>query len=641
MTDCSNTTAKLSYADEALKLSEKINWNYGIIMANSVLAYINKDCRNDHAAAIKCYEGMAAAAKRSGDELQYAYALEFIAMVYVKDAQYSKALDYYRLAVETKTELGSISALGNMGFMYANIADYSKALTCYDSALKMQEEFIRRSAGKDTAAILQKAGLLIFIADIYLKIQNFDKAFENYSMVLQLSEPRKNKTLAIWALTGIAKVSHGKKEDAKAIEYYNRALEDCKTQHDLPDEANIYTQLSNIYLEKGAVDSATNYVHKALTLAEDKSFNGQLPNILTTFGKIYILQKKYNDAIPALQKAVDLSEKTGALDDEKNAWETLSTTYQLIKQPGKALDAYKHFISLRDSVYNIRKANEITRIDLQSEFDRQKLVENAANKLKMQRQKAYTYSGYAGLLMVLLLSFFIYRNYSQQKKANIVISSANYAINKEKQKADMLLLNILPEEVATELKTNGNVRAKLFHNVTVLFTDFANFTEAGERFSPEDLVAELHNCFQAFDEIIGRYNIEKIKTVGDAYLAVSGLPNPNLNHAADIANAAIECRNFMIARRKELGDRTFAMRIGINSGTVIAGIVGVKKFAYDIWGDTVNTAARMEQYSEPDKINISQTTYELVKDKFTCIDRGEIDAKHKGKMHMYFVEKSV
>ena len=223
---------------------------------------------------------------------------------------------------------------------------------------------------------------------------------------------------------------------------------------------------------------------------------------------------------------------------------------------------------------------------------------------------------------------------------NLVLSNTLGELKHEKQKSDNLLLNILPEEVAAELKAKGTTTARHFDNVTVLFTDFINFTRAGERMSPQELVNELHTCFKAFDEITGRYGIEKIKTVGDAYLAVGGLPAADASHAENIVRAALEIRAFMAERVAGLGDKTFRVRIGINSGSVVAGIVGAKKFAYDIWGDTVNTAARMEQNSEAGKINISQTTYELVKDKFTCEYRGEIDAKGKGVMKMYFVDPS-
>ena len=209
----------------------------------------------------------------------------------------------------------------------------------------------------------------------------------------------------------------------------------------------------------------------------------------------------------------------------------------------------------------------------------------------------------------------------------------------EKAKSDDLLYNILPEEVANELKINGTTTARHYSNVTVLFTDFVNFTKAGEHMSPQGLIDELHACFKAFDEITGRYGIEKIKTIGDAYLAVCGLPISDPDHAANVVKAATEINAFMQQRMANLGsERTFNIRIGIHSGSVVAGIVGVKKFAYDIWGDTVNTAARMEQHGEAGRINISETTYNLVKDNFNCEYRGEVEAKGKGVMKMYFVQ---
>ena len=208
-----------------------------------------------------------------------------------------------------------------------------------------------------------------------------------------------------------------------------------------------------------------------------------------------------------------------------------------------------------------------------------------------------------------------------------------------KKKSDDLLLNILPAEVAEELKANGATVARHYDNVSVLFTDFVNFTKAGEHTSPQALIDELHACFKAFDEITGKYGIEKIKTIGDAYLAVAGLPKADPDHALNMVRAAKEISAFMANRLADHGgDLTFRIRIGIHSGSVVAGIVGVKKFAYDIWGDTVNTAARMEQHGAPGRINISQNTYELVKDAFTCEYRGELEVKGKGEMKMYFVD---
>lgn len=209
----------------------------------------------------------------------------------------------------------------------------------------------------------------------------------------------------------------------------------------------------------------------------------------------------------------------------------------------------------------------------------------------------------------------------------------------EKKRSDDLLLNILPFEIAEELKNYGTSEAKLYENVSVLFSDFVGFTNVSEKLTPKELVAELHHCFTAFDTILERNGLEKIKTIGDGYLAVCGLPIEVENHAVKAIQAAIEITEFINKRQTEGGK--FNIRIGINSGSAVAGIVGVKKFAYDIWGDTVNTASRLEQHSLSGKINISDTTYRLVKNNFTCIHRGKIDAKNKGKIDMYFVERKI
>ncbi len=205
----------------------------------------------------------------------------------------------------------------------------------------------------------------------------------------------------------------------------------------------------------------------------------------------------------------------------------------------------------------------------------------------------------------------------------------------EKEKSESMLLNILPAGIIEELKTTGYSKAKLFNHVSVLFTDFVNFTMISEDMDPEELVTEIDFCFKAFDEIVERNGLEKIKTIGDAYLAVCGLPHEDENHARKTILAALEIMNFTQHRKNNGGK--FEIRIGVHTGPLVAGIVGIKKFAYDVWGDTVNTASRMESSGEIGKVNISNTTYELIKDEFDCTPRGKIDAKHKGLIDMYFV----
>jgi guanylate cyclase len=217
------------------------------------------------------------------------------------------------------------------------------------------------------------------------------------------------------------------------------------------------------------------------------------------------------------------------------------------------------------------------------------------------------------------------------------VSKKNYF----QARSEALLLNILPKAIADELKTNGKAEAKQFDQVTVMFTDFKNFAGISEKLSPNELVAEIDSLFRAFDRIISRHNIEKIKTIGDSYMCAGGLPVTNNTHAFDVVSASLEILQFMLQHlneRKKEGWEPFEIRIGVHTGPVVAGIVGEKKFAYDIWGDTVNLASRMESSGEAGKVNISCSTYELVKDKFNCIYRGKIKAKSKGDTDMYFVE---
>ena len=218
----------------------------------------------------------------------------------------------------------------------------------------------------------------------------------------------------------------------------------------------------------------------------------------------------------------------------------------------------------------------------------------------------------------------------------------NIIIRKEKEQNEELLLNVLPKEVAMELIENGKSAAKTFQQVTVMFTDFKDFTKISEQMNGEQLVKEIDFCFSSFDKIISKYNIEKIKTIGDSYMCVGGLPSINSTHAVDIVKAAIDIRDFMKSHNKQVvaaGKIPFEIRIGINTGPVVAGIVGIKKFSYDIWGDTVNIASRMESSGEPGKINVSGSTYELVKNNFNCTHRGKIEAKNKEEIDMYFIEE--
>lgn len=219
---------------------------------------------------------------------------------------------------------------------------------------------------------------------------------------------------------------------------------------------------------------------------------------------------------------------------------------------------------------------------------------------------------------------------------NKALSEAYEVIKQEKEKSDRLLLNILPVRVADDLKRTGRTTPESFHDVTVFFSDIVGFTNLSAGLAPEVLIDELNELFTAFDEIMARNGCERIKTIGDAYLAVCGMPEHNEHHAANIVQAAVEIVRYLVERNSQASLK-WQIRAGIHSGRVVGGVVGVKKYIYDVFGDTINTASRMESCSAPMMVNVSQSTYDLVKDEFSFVAREPVEVKGKGEMRMYFV----
>jgi class 3 adenylate cyclase len=252
-------------------------------------------------------------------------------------------------------------------------------------------------------------------------------------------------------------------------------------------------------------------------------------------------------------------------------------------------------------------------------------------------------------VLILVLAFavvivgLIYRRFLENQKQKKILEEKNRIIEDERQRSDELLLNILPASIASELKTDGKAKAHRYEQASVMFIDFKSFTKISEQLTPEDLVHELDTYFKAFDFIIGQYKLEKIKTIGDAYMVASGLSD-RITTPLSMVKAALEIQEFLNDMRHEktqVNKPYFEARIGIHAGPVVAGVVGVKKFAYDIWGDTVNIAARVQDACEPGRINISEKVFDEIRYSFQCHYRGKLPAKNKGNIDMYYVEKAL
>ena len=383
---------------------------------------------------------------------------------------------------------------------------------------------------------------------------------------------------------------------------------------------------------------ALDYFEKALEIYKALGSLQGISKAHTNLGNFHLQQNEIVIAIDHCMEGLKRAEEIESPELQKNAHECLYEAYKANGNSSKALMHLEQMIVLQDSIYNEETTKKLTRLHLQYEFDKKEATTRAEQEKKdalaqkeLQRQKLVRNVFISGFIAVLLFAFvfFVQRN----------------KISKEKERSEELLLNILPEETAKELKEKGSADAQLIEHVTVLFTDFKGFTALSEKLSPKALVKDLHECFSAFDHICEKYGKKKIKTIGDAYMAAGGLPTPNQTHAQDVVKAAIEITEFVELgkqRKIENSEPFFEIRVGVHTGPVVAGIVGIKKFQYDIWGDTVNTASRMESSGAVGKVNVSQSTYDILKDNpaFAFESRGKVAAKGKGEIEMYFVNST-
>jgi class 3 adenylate cyclase len=381
------------------------------------------------------------------------------------------------------------------------------------------------------------------------------------------------------------------------------------------------------YAQQGEETRAEENISEAIAILEELGDYRPITTYLTYMSDIYADKNDWDAAFGYSLRSLNLAKQYGLKAEMGGAYLKLSELYERTGYTSAALKYYRNYIAFRDSVQNITSVQQMAEIEVA-----QKQIElDLANQQK-RTQKIVTISTGTALFLIFLIAAGLFRR-------NIYIKRTKAIIEKEKDRSDRLLLNILPEETALELKESGVVKANKFESVTVLFTDFEAFTAHSENANPEVLVKRLGVYFTAFDDIIEKYDLEKIKTIGDSYMCAGGLPFPIEDHAIKMVKAAFEILEFVEdAKSGETEDElSFNIRIGINTGPLVAGVVGSKKFSYDIWGDTVNVASRMETNSETGKINISEHTFELVKDEFNCEYRGEIPVKNRGKMKMYFV----
>jgi adenylate cyclase len=602
------------------------------------LVYIN---RGEYELAMEHLEMVISIGEKNDFKKVVADSYIIAGNVYSRLGKFPEALNVIEKARVNYEELGDENGLafcyGNMGSIFHQQDSYAKAIEFYQKALAIGEKM---GAKKTVASTLSNIG------GIYLSQKNLDQALLYLERALAINEEMDIKSGIVSSLSNIGSVHLSKDNYVLATTYFQKAKEVSQEIGYKRGIAHYYSVMGGLYNKQQEFNSALESYQMSLILNQELSDRMSIADIYISMGIIYHKQGRYKQAIAFCQKGMALAKEINALKLQKNSCKCLYDTYKTLGNSERALEFMEQLRTIEDSINAQETAKkleqmEFAKVILQDSIARieeVRLIEEAHKeevRKKERNQNIFMYSG----LALLVFTGGLYSRMVYIRKSKMIIE-------KERDRSDSLLLNILPAEIAQELKEKGKADARDFDMVSILFTDFKGFTEQSANLSAADLVNEINVCFEAFDAIMEKYGIEKIKTIGDAYMAAGGLPLPTVDSVKNTVLAALEMQDFILARKaakSAKGEQAFEMRVGIHTGPVVAGIVGVKKFQYDIWGDTVNTASRMESSGEVGKVNISESTYELVKEypQFTFESRGKIVAKGKGEIEMHFVSTTL
>ena len=579
-------------------------------------------------------------AKEQADKIGFkkgaAYALKNVGLGYYYQAKYVETLDYWEQSLkmfeDLKDDIGIANLLNNIAAIYVNQGDDTRGLEYALRSLKLSEK-----AG-DKLRILSA---LNTIGSIYFnKKDTADKvkALSYMIAALPLCEAIGNKDALGVISENIGEIYLTINQPGKALPYFERSIQALGDS--VANSSVAYNGIGKLYLKKGDYNQALNYHNKALSIAEKAKNPRYIAQSLRDIANLYAKQKDFSTALDYYERSRLIAEELKAVFDLQDIYSGMAASYASTNDYKNAFKYRGLLGNINDTIYNTERDKKLGA--LQFEFDLEK-KQNEINLLtkdkdlqivQTKRQKFAKNAFMIGLFLAFIIAALIYRSYRDKVKTHLLV-------DRQKNEIEHLLLNVLPKEVAKELQLTGRATPRHYNSVAVMFTDFRGFTLLTDHMSPDELVAELDACFNVFDEIIAKHKLEKIKTIGDSYMCAGGIPVEDEMYVLKIVKAGLEIQQYIAdnnERRLEKGLEPWYLRIGIHVGPVVAGVVGKMKYAYDIWGSTVNIASRMESNGEPGKVNISSATYELIKDYYECSHRGKISAKNVGEIDMYFIE---
>jgi len=564
-------------------------------------------------------------AKQDHDDIRKARALKKIGAAYQFASKKDKALEYFQQSLKVFEKIQAdkkefAKPLLNICIIYWRKDDYSKALDYCLKSLRISESIDNQRGIADAKHN---------IGTVYDLSGKYDTALKYHFEALKIREQMGDKEGIADSFNAIGIVYAITKKVTEAEKYYLKSL---KILEEIDDKQGIVKALNNVGLihkDLGNFDKALAYYFKSLEVWKKVGKKNEIANVSNNIGQLYTLFKDYDAALSFLEHALKLAKEIDAKRLIQENYKFLSDLYVAQGNYKKALKYYKDSFEVKSQIFDGESERQIA--DMQAKYETEKKEKEIALLKKNNAiERLMRNSLLGGLLFVFILAFIMFLLYRTKRKANQSLSF-------EKAKSDKLLLNILPVRVANDLKEKGKTEPESFENVTVYFSDIVGFTHLSTQLEPKVLISELSNIFTVFDNIVEKNKCERIKTIGDAYFCVCGMPEENPHHAENIVQSAIEIIEYL-RERNHTSQFKWKIRIGIHTGKVVGGVVGVKKYIYDVFGDSINTASRMESNSEPMKINISETTYQIIKDKFKVIERGSIPVKGKGEMRMYFVD---
>jgi class 3 adenylate cyclase len=571
------------------------------------------------------------------DTMGIANSIQDIGVNYYFQGDYLKSLDYFLKAIDLYRAIDSKEDIADMhlrlGAIFYHQGHYTKAIQYFNTYFEYDV---------DSENVRMHSEIYTNLGAIYFQQADYVKAKEYYEKGLSIDEQFEQHRGRAIGYFNIGECFLEEQDLPVAMEYFQKSLDVCQKYFEKDLVADCYLAIGLIHMKRQEYAEARRYYQQSLEAAREIGYNAILSSIYTYQGNLFNILSDHSKALERCKLGYEKSIDTGDIQEQISACECLYATYKALGDAGSALKYHETFLALTDSLHNEETVRQLQQMEFKQQMladslkmEEEKFQAALASEREISKQKNRKNLFFFAGIGIFILSIGLYSRLTYIRKSRSVIQ-------KEKERSETLLLNILPGEVAEELKAKGESVARNFEEVTVLFTDFKEFTSIAESLSAQELVAEINTCFKAFDDIITFYGIEKIKTIGDAYMAAGGLQATNSTTAKEVVLAGLDMQSFMNARKKELkemGKSFFEMRVGIHTGQVVAGIVGVKKFQYDIWGDTVNIASRMESSGKVGKVNISATTYDHIKDDpgFSFSKRGRINAKNKGMMEMYFV----